>query len=39
MKLKADNIVWSSRGQNNNKRTVKQGVITFKDTISSRLIL
>lgn len=39
MKLKAKQMFWPCIAQNNNKRTVKPGVITFKDSISSRLTL
>ena len=39
MKLKANQIVWTSKAQNNNKRTVQNRFLDFKNDVSSRITL
>lgn len=40
MKLKGNQITWTSRAQNNNKRTVKRNVfLNFTNDVSSRITL
>lgn len=39
MKLKGNQIIWTSRAQNNNKRTVQNRFLELKNGVSSRITL
>ena len=39
MNLKSNQIIWTSKVQNNNKRTVKNNFLDLKKDVSSRITL